>query len=237
MARSGVRHRIALTCSSGIASPVALANGEVCLPRRALVELGPPEQDSMLAHEVAHIVRRDPHWLVVARVIEAVLFVQPLNRLARHRMQDVAEFLCDDWAVERAGEPVILARCLAAVAEWVERAPRLQPISAMVEAGGSPLVRRVGRILGDEVDRRAPSAHVAIGASVCALLALASIAPRVSVANALLTDRTVTFVRTIVEPNGGADARERVVLLRSRGGFSMDPLVTNVVLLRRRDPR
>ena len=55
----------------------------------------------MLAHEVAHLVRRDPHWLVAARVIETVLFVQPLNRLARLRLQEVAEYLSDDWAMAR----------------------------------------------------------------------------------------------------------------------------------------
>ena len=39
----------------------------------------------MLAHEIAHLVRRDPQWLVLARAIEMVFFFQPLNRLARRR--------------------------------------------------------------------------------------------------------------------------------------------------------
>jgi beta-lactamase regulating signal transducer with metallopeptidase domain len=211
LGRADVRRRVHLTCSARIASPVALAGDEVCVPRRALMELEPIEQDSMLAHEIAHLVRRDPQWLIVARVVEAVLFVQPLNRLARLRMQESAEYLCDDWAIARTSHPVTLAKCLAAVAEWVGRAPRmdaprLQAMSAMVESGGSPLVRRVGRILGDRAAPRARAGHKSFAVSACALLALAAVAPRISVANPALSER-ISFVRAVV---GGNGARARV---------------------------
>ena len=212
LARAGVGRSVELTCSSAIASPVALPGNEVCLPRRALLELQPEEQDGLLAHEIAHLVRRDPQWLVLARAIEMVFFFQPLNRLARRRMQEVAEYLCDDWAVARTSRPVMLAKCLAAVAEWVGRAPRmttprLHPMSAMVEPGGSPLVRRVGRILAV---RRAP--HVltprgALAASVCTLALLAGVAPRVSVAHPAVTVNRFAFLRAVVRETGsGPDA-------------------------------
>ncbi len=215
LARAGIRRDVTLTCSANIASPVALATGEVCLPRRALVELDAVEQESMLAHEVAHVVRRDPHWLIAARVIEAVFFVQPLNRLARHRMQALAEFLCDDWAVQRTSQPVTLAKCLAAVAEWVGRAPRLHAMSAMVEAPGSPLVQRVRRILGGGHASRVHSARSALGMSACALVAMAVVAPRISVAGEVVGDRTMMFVRAIVAPQGSPTARDTVFIVRA----------------------
>ena len=187
LAAAGVHRRVALSASTTIASPVALPGDEICLPRRALVELEPAEQDSMLAHEVAHLVRRDPQWLVAARTIEAVLFVQPLNRLARRRMQEVAEYLADDWAIARTSRPVTLAKCLAAVAEWVGRAPRmdaprLSAVSAMVESGGSPLVRRVGRILSGRRTPHRRTSHVAFASSLLTLTAIAAVMPRVSIA-------------------------------------------------------
>ena len=185
---AGIDRQVTLTCSAAIASPVALPGDEICLPRRALVELEPAEQESMLAHEAAHLVRCDPQWLVAARTIEAVLFFQPLNRLARRHMQEVAEYLCDDWAVARTSRPVTLAKCLAAVAEWVGRAPRtaaprLRALSAMVESGGSPLVRRVGRILSR---RRAPhrrTSRLAFASAALVLTATAAVVPRVSIAH------------------------------------------------------
>ena len=198
--RSRVERHIELTCSDSISSPVALVGDEVCLPRRALLELGPNEQDGMLAHEVAHVVRRDPQWLVVARVIEIVLFMQPLNRLARRRMQEVAEFLCDDWAVSRMGKPITLAKCLAAVAEWVKRAPNapsLRPMSAMVEQGGSPLVQRVGRILNGGDAPRAQTGRVAVAMSACVLVALSGVAPRVAIARGSISQQSSSIVRAV----------------------------------------
>ena len=256
LARAGVNRNVELTASTTLASPVALPGHEICLPRRALYELEPNEQDGMLAHEVAHLVRRDPHWLVVARVMEVVFFMQPLNRLARHRMQEVAEFLCDDWAVSRMSHPVTLARCLAAVAEWVARAPsahaaQLHPMSAMVEAGGSPLVRRVGRILERRATPRARSARLAVGVSAAALLALAGVAPRVSVANAARPAGRMAFVRTLTAEDRAQFARDSVIVVGGARRIFVDSLVlrprgaaagalvgqANVIVLERRIDR
>jgi hypothetical protein len=165
----------------------------------------------MLAHEVAHIVRRDPQWLVAARVIEIVLFMQPLNRLARRRMQEVAEFLCDDWAVSRMGKPITLAKCLAAVAGWVKRAPNapeFRPMSAMVEQGGSPLVQRVGRILKGGEAPRARTGRLAVAMSACALVALSGVAPRVAIARGSISQQSMAFVQAVgVAPTGAPGAR------------------------------
>ena len=122
-------------------------------------------------------------------------------------MQEVAEYLCDDWAVARTRRPVVLAKCLAAVAEWVGRAPavttpRLHPMSAMVESGGSPLVRRVGRILGVRRAPRARTPRAAVAASVCTLALLAGVAPRVSVAHPAVSLNRFTFVRAVVRETG-----------------------------------
>ena len=194
----------------------------------------------MLAHEVAHLVRRDPEWLVAARAIEMVLFFQPLNRLARHRMQEVAEYLCDDWAVARTSRPVTMAKCLAAVAEWVGRAPRvetpsLHPMSAMVESSGSPLVRRVGRILNGRDTPRARTSRLTFAAAAVALAALAGVAPRISVANATMTGRSLTLLRALVDKNGipvrgvaaGMMARPDSLILFETGGarISVNSLV------------
>jgi len=230
LASAGVDRSVDLTGSSAIASPVALPGDEVCLPRRALLELQPEEQDGMLAHEVAHLVRRDPQWLVLARAIETVFFFQPLNRLARRRMQDVAEYLCDDWAVARTRRPVMLAKCLAAVAEWVGRAPtvttpRPHPMSAMVESGGSPLVRRVGRILGGRTTPHALTPRAAFAASVCALALLAGVAPRVSVAHPAMHVNHFTFVRAVVRETGMVNDDALFIFRTPVGGVVFDSLV------------
>jgi Tol biopolymer transport system component len=139
------RRPVRLTCSASLASPVALGRGEICVPARALTDLGAAEQRAMLAHELAHLLRRDPAWLGVAAAVEAVLWPQPLNRVARRRTQELAEQRCDTWAAARTG-PLALVRCLAAVASWLD--PRTEgAMPAGMVGGGSPLLHRVRRLL------------------------------------------------------------------------------------------
>ncbi len=126
----------------------------VVVPERALRELGEDERRAMLAHELAHARRRDPLWFTAARAVESLFFLQPLNRLARVRLQDEAEFLADRWALERGVEPLSLASCLTEVAGWVVALRQPLPVPGMA-ARGARLTRRVERLLDE---RRAPLA-------------------------------------------------------------------------------
>jgi HEAT repeat protein/beta-lactamase regulating signal transducer with metallopeptidase domain len=145
---AGIQRPIRLTSAPGLGSPVALGHSEICIPDAALTELDREQQRSMLAHELAHLARLDPLWLTVACFLERPLFFQPLNRLARRRMQDAAEYLCDDWAVRRTGSGLTLAKCLVKVAEWMDTSPRVVPVSGMAEHR-SQLVARIHRLVED----------------------------------------------------------------------------------------
>ncbi|MBP6774589.1 MAG: HEAT repeat domain-containing protein [Gemmatimonadaceae bacterium] len=142
----GFRTPIALTSVNTISSPVALGLHEICVPDAVLTELSVDEQRGLLAHELAHLARRDPVWLDVVSLTERVFFFQPLNRLARREIQRNAEFLCDDWAAERTGTGLPLAHCLARVAEWIEARPLGVPVAGMAEQR-SLLVTRIARLI------------------------------------------------------------------------------------------
>jgi Zn-dependent protease with chaperone function len=148
----------------------------VVVPERAATELDPDERRAMLAHELAHARRRDPLWISAARVVEGVFFFQPLNRLARLKLQDEAEFLADRWAIERGIEPLSLASCLTEVAGWIV-SRRALPVPSMA-ARGARLTRRVERLLEE---RRAPlparTAPWSIAFLACALGSAAAAVP------------------------------------------------------------
>ncbi|HEX8906747.1 MAG TPA: M56 family metallopeptidase, partial [Longimicrobiaceae bacterium] len=135
-----------LTRSSGCPTPVAVGMREVCVPRR-FGELPREQREAALAHELAHVARRDPLWHLAAGLAEAVFFFQPLHRLARLRLRESAEYLADDWAVRHTGRPLELARCLVQVAGWLSGAdPVPHGVLAMAE-GGSVLARRIERLV------------------------------------------------------------------------------------------
>jgi beta-lactamase regulating signal transducer with metallopeptidase domain len=144
--RAGIRRTIHLTTAAGLSSPVALGRREICLPERALTELEPGHQEGMLAHELAHLLRHDPAWLLVSGLIEAFFFFQPLNRVGRRRLQETTEYLCDEWAVRQTGRHLTLARCLAQVASWLESGRQPALIASMARLG-SPLIRRIQKLV------------------------------------------------------------------------------------------
>ena len=165
---------VRLTISDGLDSPAVLGRREICLPPRTL-ELSEQEMRVVLAHELGHLSRRDPLWAGIVATVETLFFLQPLNRLARKELQDASEFLCDDWAVERTGTPLVLARSLARVSGWLTgQAP--EPALGMVRRTDGRLVRRVERILEDSADRpRTPRWLMALSAVL--FLAVAAIPP------------------------------------------------------------
>ncbi len=176
---AGIRRSVSLTAAPGLSSPVALGSSEIALPEAALTELGPEAQESMLAHELAHLARRDPQWLTLGCIIERVFFFQPLNRLARLRIQEAAEFVCDDWAARRTGSGLVLAKCLVKVAEWIDTSPQPVPLSAMAERR-SQLVSRIHRLIENHAMRPQPRRFWLIPAAVALVLITAFSVPGIS---------------------------------------------------------
>lgn len=162
-----------LTASRRLNSPATLGVlfPQICIPTRALEELSPQATRAMLAHELGHIVRRDPLWQLLARLTERILFFQPLNRVARVELEELAEFLADDWAVSVTRDELALARCLTEVATWVLR-PRPAVGLVPMAARSSRLGERVGRLLESEQLGAAHGARPVQGLACAGALAL-----------------------------------------------------------------
>jgi hypothetical protein len=175
---AGIRRRVRLAVSAELSGPVAMGTAEICLPERVLTSLAPAEQRAVLAHELGHLVRRDPTWLALGVVLENLLFVQPLNRMARRRVQEAAEYLCDDWAARQTGGGLTLAKCLAEVATWLQARRRAVPVSGMAE-NRSQLVERVQRLLDGVEPRAARGLRMAVPVAALALSSVAFAAPGV----------------------------------------------------------
>ena len=137
--------RVTLSCSRTLRVPVAFAR-EICVPVRALRELPHDELRALLAHEAAHVVRRDAAWLAIAAAVRALGWWQPLNLVAAARLRLAMELCCDERAAAEPHERAALARCLITVAEWsVEECPGF----AAMASRGSALRRRLETLLDD----------------------------------------------------------------------------------------
>ncbi|MGH8436000.1 MAG: M56 family metallopeptidase [Pseudomonas sp.] len=179
-ARSRIRD-VRLTRCGGVFSPVALGRREICLPAGLLPALNAGQLESILAHELAHLERRDPIWLMAFAWLEAIFFFQPLNRVARNRFQQAAERLCDQQALASTNSPIALAKSLANVARWLHNEALPLPYACMAESR-SALLDRVQRVLAGvrEPVRVSPTLRVS---ALTSLLAFAFAAPVVTSAH------------------------------------------------------
>lgn len=142
----GFRRSVLFSTSRAIAMPFAtgIRRPEVCCPER-VDDLAIEHQEGLYAHELAHLARRDPSWQMLYRLGEALLCLQPLNRIVRRRLEEIAEHLTDDRAVACTGDRLGLARCLVVMAHWGAGSEPGLPAAAF--ASGPRLDRRIGRLL------------------------------------------------------------------------------------------
>jgi beta-lactamase regulating signal transducer with metallopeptidase domain/HEAT repeat protein len=209
---AGIWRPVRLTVCPASPTPLALGSGEICVPPRFLSDLDPDQQRSALAHELAHLARRDPAWHFGVSILESIFFFQPLNRMGRARLRESAEFLCDAWAARQTGSPLGLARCLAEVASWM--APGRHPIPAGTMAmaeGGSPLVQRVQRLTAWRGEPREGSPALRIAAAALLIGAVAVVAPAVASTDGKRRERTQAPAESARRVTDG-DGQEIVVI-------------------------
>jgi Zn-dependent protease with chaperone function len=183
---AGWTRPVRLSCSPDLHAPVAFGvwHPEICVPVRALASLTPTQQRGMLAHELAHLLRRDPLWLCTGQLVERVLYVQPLNRLARRRIEDASEYLCDDYAARRYGG-LALASCLAEIAGWLIPGSERRALRLAVGMARHPsrLAERIDRLLVEDAREERLLWLAPVGLCACTLLVL--VAPGFSPSSAL----------------------------------------------------
>jgi Zn-dependent protease with chaperone function len=114
---------------------------------RALADrLEPSELAAVLAHEGAHVARRDPLRLSVLRFFACTLFWLPALRRLADDVADEAEVQADDVAAG-SQPPLVLASAILSIAEWTQRPPHM--VGTVGFACPDILERRVRRLAGE----------------------------------------------------------------------------------------
>ncbi len=119
----------------------------ILLPVAILANLTPVQIEAILAHELAHIRRRDYAVNLLQTVAETLLFYHPAVWWVSARVREEREHCCDDAAVEVVGEPAAYAQALADLASWRSRETALA-----VGATDGSLLARIRRLLHEPDD-------------------------------------------------------------------------------------
>jgi beta-lactamase regulating signal transducer with metallopeptidase domain len=170
-ARAGVTVASVLEIEGAI-SPVVVPPATLCIPTWALTDLAGRQRQAMIAHEVAHLKRRDPWWRLIYLACARAMFFQPLNWIAVRRLDAIAELACDDWAA-RTTDARALAECLAACGARIVASRQPALMSSMI-GSRSTLVARLEALLQREprLVARVYAARTALLLLVCGVTGL-----------------------------------------------------------------
>jgi len=93
------------------------------LPVGFVIGLSPSQVEAVLAHELAHISRRDYLLNIFQTLIDILYFFNPAVRWISTQVRMEREHCCDDIAVAVSQDPVSFARILTEIHTQVEKEP------------------------------------------------------------------------------------------------------------------
>src|SRR5205814_2273501 len=127
---------------------VGILKPMILVPATLLSGLSVDQVEAILAHELAHLRRRDHVVQLLQRLIESVLFFHPAVWWVSHRIHVEREHCCDDLAAAAHGSARDYARSLVRAAELCVAGSLDAPAMALSAMNRpSSLRRRVMRLL------------------------------------------------------------------------------------------
>lgn len=114
-----IKKHVRLMTSHIIDAPITVGwiKPIVLFPIGMLNQLSIEEVESILAHELAHILRHDYIFNIIQSVVEVILFYHPalwyLSKIAREER----EYHCDDIALSRKNQKIAYAKTLVKIQE------------------------------------------------------------------------------------------------------------------------
>jgi TonB family protein len=185
-----------------------------------------PQAESVLVHELAHVMRRDWPRFVLMELIRAVYWWHPLVWIGIREARVLAEQACDDVVLRHHAQPTRYADLLIALARTT-CSPRSPVVTAIAHT--SSLERRITAMFDPTVDH-APVAlrtRCLVTAPLLALsLLVAGASARADAANGTLTGtvrpdggQALADVEVVLTAAGREDVRVRT---DASGAFSLD---------------
>jgi beta-lactamase regulating signal transducer with metallopeptidase domain len=164
----------------------------------------------VLLHELAHIKRRDCLTQLLAQVVCAIYWFNPLVWVAARRLRVEREIACDDYVLQAGTRASDYAKYLLELAGVmnINGSPAGLPSPAAAGIACSQLESRVRSILDPAIKRKSLSRKarfVVFAAAACLLIPLAALQPWSNAASPII-DPVDQSLALLQEPNSDASA-------------------------------
>ena len=141
-----VQKEVDIAESSLITVPLVIGHFQplILFPVGVINQLSVAEVEAIIAHEIAHIVRKDYLQNIVLSLIEAIYFYHPAVWWIAWLLRVEREHCCDDLAIQHCVAPIPYAKALYHIESMNQRTP----IFSMPFGNKQPLLlHRIQRIL------------------------------------------------------------------------------------------
>jgi TonB family protein len=171
---SALPNNIRLAASASVSGPVTVGifSPSLLVPRGFLDTLNAPERHALLAHELAHVRRRDFAKNLVYSLISLPVAYHPLLWLTRTRLAESRELVCDAMAAHTVAGRDRYARSLLRLAETLSHPAPARILHAIGIFDAQNLERRIMNLTRRQPEIRGLRRFALIAA--CATLALAA---------------------------------------------------------------
>ena len=209
--RMGCQRTVTLCVSGGMISPTVIGwlRPRIVLPSD-WERWSPQQLQAALAHELAHIVRGDLPWRILAAITQVVHYYHPLAHWLWHRLTFSQEVAADQLAVSAIGNRKSYYRALSELAIRQDDQSRRHVAPILLPTLSSHLIRRIKMLRttecrtsgrGQKLARLGVIALVAmLGTGTIALRGLAHSSPNTKAALAENELFTHTPIMPLVDP-------------------------------------
>jgi beta-lactamase regulating signal transducer with metallopeptidase domain len=151
--KAHLKQQVRLVESALVKVPIAIGHLKpvILLPVGTVLGLPTEQVEAILAHELAHICRKDYLVNIFQSVAEILFFFHPAIWWISARIREEREHCCDDMALSLCGDSLTFAKALANLENVYVSTPAL---SLSITGKGSHLLHRIQRLLGQP--RRKP---------------------------------------------------------------------------------
>ncbi|MCK6692814.1 MAG: M48 family metalloprotease, partial [Thermoanaerobaculia bacterium] len=213
----GYSRPVRLAESALVQTPLALGflKPLILLPLGMINRISPAEVEAVLAHELAHIARRDWLFNLIQALVEALFYFHPAVWWISATIRAERENCCDDTAIALTGNRLLYAKTLVRLQDMAKSAKT--PTLALAMEGSPGLLRRrplllerIKRILHQPQQSASFMEKMIATAILLALITLwtvqANTPPAITAAIRAIAEKPVAWLTGAPEPEAAFQA-------------------------------
>ena len=181
----GTSPKISVPMVMGLVKPLIL------LPAGTILALTPMQLEAIMAHELAHIKRRDYLANLLQSTMEVLFYYHPAVWWLSGQVRREREHCCDDMAVAVCGDDLAYAKALLSLQAYAKGAPQF---ALAFSNQKDHLLLRVKRVLNHPINRNRIMEKFSIASLVLVCLLVVSMRDNLPVNESVSAETTVELV-------------------------------------------